>query len=41
MQNCSESLQSHMQRVKSMIKYVNSVKHELMKIRKSLLFMNE
>ena len=38
---CSESSQSHMQRVKPMIKYVSSVKHKLMKIRKSLFFINE
>ena len=30
-----------MQKVKLMIKYVNNVKHELMKIRKSLFFINE
>ena len=39
--HCSESPQSHMQRVKSMVKYVSSVRHKLMKIRKSLSFMNE
>ena len=38
---CNESFQSHMQKIKSMIKYVNNVKHKLIKIRKSLLFINE
>ena len=38
---CSESPQSHMQKVKPMVKYVSSVRHELMKVRRSLLFMNE
>ena len=38
---CNESLQSHMQKIKSMIKYVSNVKHKLMKIRKSLFFINE
>ena len=37
----SESLQSHMQKIKLIIKYVNNVKHKLMKIRKSLFFINE
>ena len=39
--HCNESFQSYMQKIKLMIKYMNSVKHELMKIRKSLFFINE
>ena len=38
---CNESFQLHMQKVKSIIKYVSSVKHKLIKIRKSLFFIDK
>ena len=38
--HCSGSPQSHMQRVKPMVKYVSSVRHGLMEVRRPLPFMN-